>query len=199
MKIGGRQDYHGIPILGLRKFLRAMSNSSNWSVVSLSQDLGVSTPVARALVGQLATDGYISAVSPRNTEWENTEKGNGLGCASAAALLTRRTAEIQLQEFLRRVQQVNSSAAPFALWIDRVLLLGSMLGTKERVSDVDLSIKLINKPAYDVLSRDRISIALTDGRRFGSILEQVIWPRQEILLYLRNRRRSLSFIEWNEE
>jgi hypothetical protein len=199
MKIDAQQAYHGIPLLSLRKFLRSVRDTLSWDVTWLSRDLGLPAPEAQALAEQLATDGYISAGPFQNGEWSNTIKGNALAGASAAPLVNRSTAEARLQEFLDRVEQVNLPTAPFALWVDRVVLLGSMLGTKERVSDVDLSIKLIHKPGYDWRSQDRVSIALSSGRRFGSFFEQLIWPTQEVLLYLRNRRRSLSFVEWNEE
>src|SRR5437879_5525090 len=106
----------------------------------------------------------------------NTAKGNALANATAAALLTRKTAEVRLVEFLTRVRQANSPRAPYALWIDKVVLLGSMISTKARVSDIDVSIKFVNKPDYAALSNQRISAALGGGRRFGSCVEQVCWP-----------------------
>jgi hypothetical protein len=199
MKIDAQQNYHGIPLLSLRKFLRSVRDTLSWNLTWLSRDLGLPVREAQALAEQLAADGYISAGAFQNAEWSNTIKGNALAGASAAALVNRSTAEARLREFLDRVEQVNSPTAPFAVWVDQVVLLGSMLSTKERVSDVDLSIKLIHKPGYDWRSQDRVSIALSGGRRFGSFFAQLIWPTQEVLLYLRNRRRSLSFVEWNEE
>jgi hypothetical protein len=63
-----------------------------------------------------------------------------------------------------------------------VVLIGSMLGCKDPVSDVDLSIKFVNRPNFDTLSRASVMTALNRGRHFRSFFDELFWPTREIVL-----------------
>jgi predicted nucleotidyltransferase len=134
--------------------------------------------------------------------WCNTSNGNALACATAARPLLRESARKKLDEFLTRVRFVNSPDSQFVFWVGEVVLFGSMLTQKPKVSDVDVSVRLDRKYKGDAFLKAadlRVSVAQQNGRSFRDILERAYWAESEVRLYLKNRSRSISMIEWNEE
>ena len=39
--------------------------------------------------------------------------------------------------------------------------------------------------------------ARSSGRRFRNVVDEVSWPRTEVLFLLKNRSRTISLCEWN--
>lgn len=111
--------------------------------------------------GYLEADGTTATISVRNPEtcryeqivqplYRPTSKGYALANASAAKPVHRARAEKALTGFLHRVEQAATD--PMNLWVvDRVILFGSMLDpTRQRVSDVDLAVRLVeNEPIFE--------------------------------------------------
>ncbi len=72
----------------------------------------------------------------------DTQTGQTLSSATAAKRVTRATAEKALQQFLRRVEQINTDPY-FLAKVTRMVLFGSMLKPEtDRLSDVDLAVEL---------------------------------------------------------
>jgi predicted nucleotidyltransferase len=134
--------------------------------------------------------------------WRNTSNGNALAGASAARPLLRQSAQKKLDDFLTRVRFVNSPECEFVYWVEEVVLFGSMLKQKPRISDVDVSVRLDRKYEGEVFSKAtdlRAKIAQRNGRSFRNIVERVYWGEFEVRLYLKNRSRSISMVEWNQK
>ncbi len=126
-----------------------------------------------------------------------TLKGSAFSMASAARPITRIPSI--LGQFITRVAAVNSNAE-FAYNVRWGMIFGSYLGGKERINDVDLGVELVRRHKDDLIfeacCHARIKFALRGGRRFSSVVEEVSWPRTEVLLFLRNRSKVLSLCDW---
>lgn len=127
--------------------------------------------------------------------FEVAERGLALVNATAAKPIYRRTAERILREFMDRVDAVNASKN-YAFRISGAVLFGSMLSCANRLGDVDIAIDL--KPRFsDPIRRRQLcdrrrSFAQKQGRAFATATSWALWPRDEVLIQLKARSRSLS-------
>ncbi len=201
MQIDSKSEIAGLPALDLRAFLRETKHSSHWDVGFFQESLSLSPRRAKTALSDLEAEGYVEPTVDPKGLWRNTSKGNALASASAATPLHRESAELKLKQFLDRVDHVNSEGCEFVYWIEEVVLLGSMLSDKQRVSDIDLSVLLKPKLEGDEhwrASKARSDLAQENGRSFPNYVDQLYWPENEVWRYLKNRSRSISLIEWNE-
>jgi predicted nucleotidyltransferase len=144
--------------------------------------------------------GYIEFREERNGRswYEMTTKGNALAQASAAQPISRKTAKKKLHEFMRRVEEINQNEE-YAFTVVRVALFGSMLSDSPEVSDIDLAIELkarfSDKQAFRDHQQRRVELALSNGKSFRTFVERALWPRHEILFFLKARSRVFSIHE----
>ena len=127
--------------------------------------------------------------------FEVAERGLAFANATAAKPIYRRTAERVLKEFMDRVDDVNASKE-YAFRIRGAVLFGSMLSCADRLGDVDVAIDLKPRISDPIRRRQlcdqRRSIAQKQGRAFASATSWALWPRDEVLIQLKARSRSLS-------
>lgn len=75
-------------------------------------------------------------------------------------------------------------------------MFGSYLGDGERLGDIDIAIKITPKESDPdrlvKLVRARSSEARDNGRHFGNYTQELFWPQEEVLKFLKSRSRSIS-------
>ena len=127
-----------------------------------------------------------------------TDRGRDVVRASGAKRIKRTTAATELSEFMKRVFQVNASSE-YLYSVERVAIFGSFLEHGERLGDVDIAVDLRSRVTIDK-SRKWLDLfrqhAWRSGRSFSTFEEEIDWPRREVLLTLRSRRRSISIQPW---
>ncbi len=195
MNIDSKDEIAGCPALGVRRFLRETMHSHIWDKLWLQKKLALSSQRARLVLEQLSSDGYVEPSPFCKGKWRNTVKGNALAGASAAKPLRRESAESKLDSLLSRVRQVNSPDCDFLYWIEEVVVFGSILTNKSRLSDTDISIRLEKKleaKEFSVAAERRTRSAAANGRSFRSIVDEVYWPEREVLLFVKSRSRAIS-------
>jgi predicted nucleotidyltransferase len=203
MNVDPQSQIAGYAALRIRSLLKQLQQDI-FSVVSITQKMAVSPTQSRRLLEELQALGLIEEAPEAAPPWDQrklfrlTAAGCRLANASGARPVHRNTAEKKLGDFLTHVREVNSNAY-WLYQVKEVRLFGSLLSTKERVSDVDLAIELQSKIA-DLQERrkqeaQRVQEAMRAGRRLASIFDQVLWPKHEILLFLKSRSRVLSLHE----
>lgn len=107
-----------------------------------------------------------------------------------------------MAELLSRVDEVETSD-DFAYVVQSVTLFGSYLSTDdETVGDVDLAVELA--PRTDGRRQQRLESAAIDrarqaGPRFRTIVDEIGWPRIEVMRHLKNRSRTLSFVDHRDK
>jgi hypothetical protein len=190
----------GRPMTQIRAYLRSVVGcTTSWRSVARRFDL--SEDGARRLLRALVREGYMerAPVDPRDTEpyWHVTHRGQQLAAATAAAPLTRPTADRLLHDVVQRMGEVN--AGPFAFRVHRAYVFGSYLDrARERINDVDVVLTLAPRfpdgDAQFAYAQQRIAIAQTAGRQFSNLSMLMFWPEHEILLALRRRSRGLSLM-----
>jgi len=201
MRIDPKDQIAGVGILKVRDFLRQTSDIDRWGVPLAADRLSISPEVANELVGELVQRGYVEpAVSQGKWQsYSNSVKGNALGLASAAKPITRKTADRVLSEFLDRVCQVNSDRS-FLKMVRKVLVFGSYLSDASRINDIDLAVELVWKEDHpSVRGKERADVAFEHscaaqdkGRHFGTLIDRMEWPENEVKLFLKSRSRALS-------
>lgn len=170
-------------------------------LATIVEILEVDIPTAKVIFQKLCKERFIelagnqaSSDGEGECRWYTTIKGNALANASARRPITRETAERVITQLLERIQQVN--AGEYAYRVKRAILFGSYLSESLTLGDVDISLELEDR-YQDSASRKkghaaRIAAAEESGRQFGDYMDILMWPKQEVLLLLKNRSPSLS-------
>lgn len=163
----------------------------------LAELLRIDDPAALAVCARMATEGYLDLTRPDDEfpEYALTLEGGALRNASAGRRFRRATAERHLAQLLERVEQANASDE-LLYRVGKVLLFGSMLGDAAMVGDVDLAVGLVAKTDDSALfqrwANDRILAASAGGRRFSNLTQQVTWPSEEVVHFLKGGSAVLS-------
>ena len=118
----------------------------------------------------------------------------------ASKPVSRESTENVVREFLERVNAVNERH-DLAHRVESVIVFGSYLSEVSRLNDLDLSVELVgngmNDASHRALREASIDRALASGRRFRNAVDEIFWPRTEVLSLLKNRSRTISFCEWD--
>jgi predicted nucleotidyltransferase len=213
MQISSKQSIAGFPAMKVRFLLRHILRYDSVTTKFIAGIMEIDDVQARKLSRRLAELGFIEklnseeqkklakAYGTRYAWYRHTQSGLSLAFASAARRIKRSTGEAMIKSFMERVRQVNESL-DHCYSISVVVLYGSMLSGKQDLGDVDLAIQLtprIEDPkAFHELTQAKIQDAYDEGRTFRNITEEVLWPRMEIFMCLRARKRSLSIHELRE-
>ncbi|MFD6106181.1 hypothetical protein ACFWFQ_26350 [Nocardia salmonicida] len=218
MNIDGRAEFEhtGNSYLQVRECLRVMGNQlfvdRSWFEQWLAKDLKNPAAVFDILIEQgYLTENGTTPVSIWNPEtrhheefveprYHPTSKGHALANASAAKPVHRATAEKALAGFLQRVEQAASD--PINMWVvDRVVLFGSMLDpTRQRVSDVDLAVRLVkNGAVFEAAGGDRLAGAIFLAELNGAKHPSGYLGEFGVRKFLKNRSRVLSIGQLSED
>lgn len=160
---------------------------------------------AKEIAGAMELVGYLRRDTGREQRnnspfpwYSTTNAGRDLTRASAARRITRETATTALSEFVKRVQLVNSNRN-YLYSVRCVAVFGSFIQGGDRLGDVDVAVDLKSRVVFDdehkwvELFQKR---ARDSGRSFSSFEDELFWPRREVLLALKSRKRSISIQSW---
>ena len=126
-------------------------------------------------------------------EWYKlTERGHELCNATAATPVQRKNADEALQGLVERIGTVNKDDR-FLYRITAVVLYGSYVRGAERPADVDLAIKVERKIDDFEKFHEACWRHLHDsGRACQRIGYELDFPRLEVFVFLKQRKRTLS-------
>jgi hypothetical protein len=200
MEIKAGQRIAGLTAKALRDFLRKFHTgfSQDWMV----KDLEVSVWKATRIIRALLRDEYIEPEPDRPTTirslcwYRPTMRGQELIRASAARRVTRKTAQMALDAFMQRVHQVNRDPR-YLCTITKVAAFGSFLTEVDRLGDVGVAVEVDYRiPKGKNLWRIFQKHALESGRNFPTLEAEQAWPRREVMLVLKARKRTLRLQSW---
>jgi len=203
MRINAADTLAGYPILTIRKLLRRLQDE-HYLTDSVEEILKINKQEASLLLQELERKSLIEQVTNLEGElcWTNTENGNQLALATAAQPIKRETATQRIKDLLDRVKQANENP-DYLYTIKKIDLFGSYLSNQDRINDVDISIKLdpkINDPQQlPQKLLDRAHKAAEKGKQFNSFMERLMWPENEIILFLKSGSRVLSLHDMDDE
>ena len=189
---------YGQPALHIRDFMRhiALSTLGTFDEAYIESRLQVTAAEAQAILAGLLQDGYVAEAVPKFgiPQFGITAKGGQFAAASFARQIPRGRGNEIVAGVLARAANLDAQR-PFAFRVTKIALFGSMLEESPRVSDVDLAVHVLpmfNDDQFDERSDQRIKIAEEAGVRFRSRIHSIVWPRQEVIEYLRGGERYVS-------
>ena len=115
--------------------------------------------------------------------------------------INRDRADQIVRETLHRIDEANQN--PEFLWsVERVSVFGSYADpTREDFADIDLAVNLerrhpeLTRQQFTLLERDR---ALASGRQFRNYMEELFYPRREVLRFIKAKDPYLSLHTFEE-
>jgi len=160
---------------------------------------------AAPLITGLLEKGFIEPDEERMQEEKNTghdlavkqwyrltDRGHELCRATAARPVHRKNADEALQGLMERVRIVNEDDR-FLYRITTVVLYGSYVRGAERPADVDLAIEVERKIDDFEKFHEACWKHLHDsGRAYQRIGYELDFPRDAVLVFLKQRKRTLS-------
>lgn len=197
MRIAPGQMIGGVSAIKVRDLLSKCSGAfrADWL-----EDRGYSPKQREVIIHRLLALGYVEPSLEKHYEpsphpWYSvTDLGDSFSNALAARPITRAHAERTLAALKDRVEQANRNP-DFLFRITEVVLYGSYLRGSESLADIDIACRLEAKIKAD----DGISIRdiyrehyRKSGRAWTRMGCEFYWPREEVLLFLKNRQRSIS-------
>ncbi|KAA6462037.1 hypothetical protein DYQ86_10450 [Acidobacteria bacterium AB60] len=170
------------------------------------EDKGYDLEQREVIIRELLALGYIEPSSEEHREpsphpWYSvTDLGRSFSNALAARPITRAHAERTVAALKERIEQANRNP-DFLFRVTEVVLYGSYLRGSESLGDIDIACRLEGKinGADGATLRDIYREHYhKSGRRWTGICCEFYWPREEVLLFLKNRQRSISLHEMDD-
>jgi predicted transcriptional regulator/predicted nucleotidyltransferase len=189
----------GIPATKVRNALRRAGES--FYPAYLMERLHISRRATQRLVRELLDSKFIEKERwKRETYYRLTALGQNFMHASAMKRMPRAKGDAMLAAFMERVAAVND--ADYIYRVTSVVAFGSFARGWETIGDLDVLVELTsryNSRAETIaVERLRTQAAIKQGRRFSNIVEELCWPRHEVLLRLKSRQAGLSLHGWEE-
>ncbi len=199
MRISSRQTIGDVPMARLRDLL---SQSGGGFRLDWLEDKGFSPEQSSSIVEGLLHGGFIVRNVSKETAGDGgipwfkvTELGTALIRASAAKPIRRKTAELALREFMKRVEDVNNSPR-FLVRVSEVVVYGSYVRGEQLLGDLDLACSFIPKIDDPEVRRKAFLQHWVDaGSPRVHLGWEVRWPYAEVQRFLKNRKRTISLHE----
>jgi predicted nucleotidyltransferase len=201
MKIEKGQMIAGQPVLKVRDFFK---RNERFGIETAAYFFNLSNKAAKTICLEFTELGYCERVPPKEMvpayrkeiRYELLPLGRSLALARAVPPITRQKAERIVQEFMDRVEEINSNEK-YVYKITKVLLFGSYIRPDAtELNDVDIAVEIA--PKYrdpDVLQKKNdayIQAAIEGGRHFRDWLDQMFAPQTDVKTFLRNKSRYVS-------
>jgi DNA-binding MarR family transcriptional regulator len=198
MQIKAGQMIGGLEARTLRDLLRKSPGgfNQNW----LKQELAIGKQSSTQVLRALQAEGYVEADLGRarrpDTWFKITDLGRRLIRASAAEPVKRSTARQAVASLMQRIEAINRNPQ-YLYSITKAVVFGSFLTDTDRLGDVDVAIEIVPRiPLKGKWAQEFLEHARSSGRRFDSFDAELDWPRREVLLALKAKKRSISVHSW---
>lgn len=193
MKIDKKTLICGIPIIKIRDFMRRYRTPESFSLQTIMEYFELTKPSGTHLLNELLNSGY--AEQTKTNEYQVTVKGNALAQVKFVKRMNKATANKIFNEFMKRVEEINEDNN-YIYRVSKLFLFGSYLNPEaDDYGDIDIAYELerkIKDGRFLEASRRFIADAIADGRVFSSIVEEVCYPSDLVLRYLKNRSPYIS-------
>ena len=129
-------------------------------------------------------------------KYQLTIKGQALCVARYTNPLNKEKADKLFQEFMERVEEINSNE--FYLYrVSKIVLFGSYIDPeKTDYSDIDIAFELSRKAKsheeFMEMDEQRIKEAELAGKSFPSFFDQIGYTERVVLLKMKNKCRYIS-------
>lgn len=164
----------------------------------LKRELAIGERSSTQVLRALQAEGYVEARRTRgpDTWFEITDIGRRLMRASAAEPVKRSSANAVVIALIQRLAEINQDSS-YLCRIEKAAVFGSFLTGADRLGDVDVAVEIVPKiPLTGAWVEKFLEHARSSNRRFDSFETALDWPRREVLLALKAKKRTLSIHSW---
>ncbi|QOT19506.1 hypothetical protein [Paenarthrobacter sp. YJN-5] len=163
------------------------------TVAEIAEDLLAGTGFdLQTVFADLEAAGYLEKIrtdQDGDVWWDTTILGNSLAMASFGRPISRKTADRLVVELLGRARAYNADTSK-PMFIDTLRVFGSYLDPEvDPVGDVDIELtygrRITDQAALRAYTR-------ASGRSFNTYMDELMWPSQELFLYLKKRSAFIS-------
>jgi hypothetical protein len=194
-RIPGSLRINGRPLKEVRGLLRlddgsgiSFDNAADW--LRKDDEYGV-----RRFLADLVTDSWL--VQDKPDHWTITDKARELQTTSRGRL-KRERAQAALAGLMERIHSVNADDQ-YAFKVEVVVVFGSYLSELPRIGDVDVAVRLKERGrSKDEQKQLEAASFERTSRRLATVVEQVLWPRNEVMTVLKARQPSIDLRELGE-
>jgi predicted nucleotidyltransferase len=212
MLIQRGQVISGFDAVELRRLMRSLQRDK-MTAGAIGEELGMTRVKALDLIDRLEVEGLIERCESRDGSvrylldeeavgdlveigvWTTTVAGNALGKARIGVPMKRAKGEQLLADTLSRVVAENADEEGL-FWVDTVGLFGSLADpANDHVGDVDLRVGFSRRlDGDDFMEENRrlIDLALAEGRRFSTLLDELFFPENQFKQRIRGRSNRLD-------
>ncbi|KQM02343.1 hypothetical protein FF86_10705 [Frankia sp. CpI1-P] len=193
VRVSKTDEICGMPAPTARELMRAIAHDSVDDDYIASW-LDVAASAATRIRESLVAEGYLecSSEDERDSLHVTTIKGNALAQASFSPQIHRRTAEKNISGMLERVREYNRDNTKI-LAISRIQIFGSFLdSSSDRIGDIDLAVTILRRPDKDSYIKALYAYCNASGRRFGTHLDFLDWPRVEAIRTVKGRSPAIN-------
>lgn len=194
MKIDKKTLICGIPIIKIREFMRRFRTPESFSLQTITEYFELTKPSGTSLLNELLDLGYAEYVT--TDKYEVTVKGNALAQLKFVKRINKVKADKIFNEFMKRVSEINEDES-FIYRVSKLCLFGSYLNPEaDDYGDIDIAYELEHKisddHSFSEAKQRIIDNAKAYGKVFSSIVEEVCYPSNLVLRYLKNRSPYIS-------
>lgn len=194
MKIDKKTLICGIPIIKIREFIKRYRTPESFSLQTITEYFGLTKSSGTSLLMELLNLGYAECVN--TDKYEVTVKGNALAQVKFVKRMSKAKADKIFNEFMKRVAEINEDEN-YVYQVSKLFLFGSYLNPEaDDYGDIDIAYELERKINDDKrfleASQRIIANAILEGKVFSSIIDEVCYPEDLVLRYLKNRSSYIS-------
>lgn len=193
MNVDPKTTIVGVPILRVRDALRHLGPGRCVDrAVFFARHLKVPREQAQRIGEALTLQGLIERSDGNDEWWQLTPDGARLCNASGLRRIPRAKADALVRSLLDRARKVNEDPR-FLVGVRRIRVFGSYATDAPDLSDVDLVVELARKEPdavrYEALRQERAHV---EERVFRDIYDELGWPENDVIKFLRSRSPYLS-------
>lgn len=166
----------------------------SFSLQTIMEYFELTAPSGTSLLNELLNSGYAECVN--TDKYKVTIKGNALAQVKFVKRMDKAKADKVFNEFMKRVSEINEDESSIYR-VSKLCLFGSYLNPEaEDYGDIDIAYELEHKISDDKrfseASQRIIANAKAYGKVFSSILDEICYPENLVLRYLKNRSPYIS-------
>lgn len=185
----------GVSTTRVRDMLRKNGIDSYVNLQFVCDELDLTQARGTRLLRAMERGGYL--IDRKNRTWELTSSGIQLRAANATKPLHRVIADRLLSDLLERIELVNADDHYLAR-VTKAVVFGSYLSTSSRLGDIDVAVQLTRRePNMEKHMAANLERVQESSRVFSTFVDQLDWWRDEVYLFLRNRKRGLSIHDYD--
>lgn len=174
--------------------MRRYRTPKSFSLQTIMEYFELTKPSGISLLNELLNLGYAERVD--TDKYEVTVNGNALAQVKFVKRMNKAKVDKIFNEFMKRVAEINEDEN-YIYRVSKLCLFGSYLNSEaDDYGDIDIAYELEHKISDDHSfseARQRIiDNAKTYGKVFSSIVEEVCYPSDLVLRYLKNRSPYIS-------